>query len=60
MSGLFNSFNWQEIMVALLVLLAILYLLRYFRKQSQSHNCDDCGLMEMQKSKNQKKTTKEG
>ncbi|MBL4708924.1 MAG: FeoB-associated Cys-rich membrane protein [Flavobacteriales bacterium] len=41
--------NWQEIIVGILTALAVLYLVRYFYKQTQSHQCDDCGLMDMKK-----------
>ncbi|MEQ8909478.1 MAG: FeoB-associated Cys-rich membrane protein [Vicingaceae bacterium] len=51
--------NWQEIIVLLIALGAAFYLIRYFVKQSQSHKCDDCGLMEMQKEKLSKKSAKE-
>lgn len=60
MGGLFNSLNGQEIIVFFLLFLAILFLIRYFKKQSESHNCDDCALMEMQKNKKHKKSSKEG
>jgi hypothetical protein len=51
--------NWQEIIVVILALAALFYLIYYLRKQTQSHNCDDCGLMEMQKEKMRKKSAKE-
>jgi hypothetical protein len=51
--------NGQEIIVGVLALAALIYLIHYLRKQTKSHNCDDCGLMEMQKEKLQKKSAKE-
>ena len=41
--------NWQEISVGILMVFAVGYLIRYFYKQTQSHKCDDCGLMDMKK-----------
>ncbi len=39
----------QEIIVMIIAILAIAYLIRYFYKQTQSHDCDDCSLMKMKK-----------
>ena len=41
--------NWQEIIVLTLLILSVAYLVRYFYLQTKSHNCDDCGLMDMKK-----------
>jgi hypothetical protein len=45
----------QEVLVGIIVILAVVYLIRYFIKQTQSHKCDDCGLMDMKKASDQKK-----
>jgi len=45
----------QEIIVAVIVILAVLYLVRYFYLQTKTHNCDDCGLMQMKKDADLKK-----
>lgn len=39
----------QEIIVGIIVVLAVVYLVRYFIKQTQSHQCEDCSLMDMKK-----------
>lgn len=46
--------NLQEIMVGIFAILAIAYLIRYFYKQTQSHDCDDCSLMKMKKESDSK------
>ncbi len=51
--------NVQEIIVGVLAVAAIIYLISFLRKQTQSHNCDECGLMEMQKEKMRKKSAKD-
>jgi hypothetical protein len=47
----------QEILVGVIVILAVVYLVRYFIKQTQSHKCDDCGLMDMKKASDLKKAS---
>lgn len=39
--------NGQEILVGVLVIAAVAYLINYFYKQTQTHDCDDCSLMKM-------------
>ncbi|KAA3651977.1 MAG: FeoB-associated Cys-rich membrane protein [Bacteroidetes bacterium] len=46
----------QEIIVGIIVVLAVVYLIRYFYLQTKSHNCDDCGLMKMKKEGDIKKS----
>ena len=41
--------DWQEIVIGVLMVLAIVYLVRYFYLQTKSHNRGDCGLMDMKK-----------
>lgn len=41
--------DWQNIGVSILLILSIAYLVRYFYLQTKSHNCDDCGLMDLKK-----------
>ena len=41
--------DWQEIVIGVLMVLAIVYLVRYFYVQTKSHNCGDCDLMDMKK-----------
>ena len=41
--------NWQELIVGIIVLGAIIYLIRYFINSTKSHKCDDCNLMKMKK-----------
>ncbi len=45
----------QEIIVAIVVVWAVIYLVRYFIKQTKSHDCDNCSLMDMKKASDQKK-----
>lgn len=44
----------QEIIVGLILIWAVLFLIRYFIKQTQSHKCDDCSLMDMKKDSDKK------
>ncbi len=41
----------ENIFIILLLVLAAIYLIYKIRKQTKSHDCDKCGLMEMQKEK---------
>lgn len=47
----------QEIIVGVIVVLAVVYLVRYFIKQTQSHQCDDCSLMDMKKASDSLKSS---
>lgn len=47
--------NWQEIIVGIIALAAVVYLVRYFINMTKSHNCDDCGLMDMKKESDRRK-----
>lgn len=39
-----NSMNWQEIVVGIIVLGALIYLIRFMRSSVKDHNCSDCGI----------------
>lgn len=47
--------NWQEIIVGIIALAAVVYLVRYFIRTTKSHKCDECGLMDMKKESDRRK-----
>lgn len=47
--------NWQEIIVGIIALSAVIYLVRYFINLSKSHKCDECSLMDMKKESDRRK-----
>jgi len=39
--------DFQEIAVGILVVLAVVYLIRFFVNMTKKHDCGDCSLMKM-------------
>jgi hypothetical protein len=55
---LFNM-SWQEIIIIIIALGAVLYLIRFFRRQVKSHDCNDCALMDMKKESDKELSSKQ-
>lgn len=47
--------NWQELIVGIIALAAVIYLVRYFIGVTKSHKCDECSLMDMKKESDRRK-----